>query len=80
MKGTSCKYVECPGGNQMNNIINVNNPQRLVYTEFWRDASDTALIENSGVAADWGCNLILVYSIIINERSIARVIPVLLHC
>ena len=34
------------------------------------DASDTVLIENDGVAPDWGCNPFLSDSILFNENSI----------
>ena len=58
MKGTSYKKVESPYGNHVNSIIDVNNPERPDYTECRRGAN--ALIENSGVTPDWGCNPILV--------------------
>ena len=46
MKGTSYKKVESPYGNHVNSIIDVNNPERPVYTECRRGS--TALIENWG--------------------------------
>ena len=41
------------------------------------DASDTSLIENIGVAPEWGCNQIWSNSIVINEISITIVITAL---
>ena len=38
------------------------------------DASDTALIENNGVTAEWGCNPFSSDFIVFNESSIASVI------
>ena len=38
------------------------------------DASNTVLIANNGVAAEWGCNPFSSNSIVFNENSIASVI------
>ena len=41
------------------------------------DAIDTALIENNGIASDWGCNPFWSDSIGFNENSIASFIEAL---
>ena len=43
------------------------------------DTGDTALIENNGVASEWGCNPFSSDSIVFNENSIASVIAELLQ-
>ena len=43
------------------------------------DASNTALIENNGVAPDLGCNPFLGDSIVFNENSIISIIAELSH-
>ena len=42
-------------------------------------ACDAVLIENIGVAPEWGCNPFSSDSIVFNENSIASVIPELLQ-
>ena len=42
--------------------------------QLYNDASDTVLIENNGVAPDWGCNPFSSDSIIFNENSTTSVI------
>ena len=53
-----------------------------VYTErqhqLCDDASDTALIENNEVAPKWIATLIWSNSIVVNQDSIASVIPALM--
>ena len=41
--------------------------------QLWDDISNTVLIENNGVAPDWGCNPILSNSILFNENSIISI-------
>ena len=41
------------------------------------DVSDTALIQNNGIAPDWGCNRFLSDSIVFNENRIASFIAAL---
>ena len=43
-------------------------------SHWWDDASDTVLIENNGVAPEWGCNPFSSNSIVFNENSITSLI------
>ena len=47
--------------------------------QLYDDASDTVLIENNGVAPNWGCNPFLSDFILSNENSITSIITELLQ-
>ena len=50
------------------------------FTPIWDNDSDTVLIENNGVAPDWGYNPFLSNSIVFNEDGIASIIAELSQC
>ena len=61
---------------KLHSIIRVGLHQASASTlrQLWDDASNSVLIENNGVAPEWGCNPFSSDSIVFNKNRIANII------